>query len=172
MYSQKGDACHSLPSACGSDSTCLPDTHLEFPGSNDGSRRWPGPSHQDFPVRSRDAGKAGLLSRWLDLGSENQADTATRSTGGRIVRWRYISWITATAAIAFIYGFVHGWLARRYETAAFRDGVQLLMLAALVVNHSRPLIQHRPSRRFWIFMLLWALGWLCGTLIWSCNILF
>ena len=58
--------------------------------------------------------------------------------------------------------------ARRYETAAFGDGVQSLLLAVLVVVTIRNLASSTGrSRRFWIFMLLWAVGWLCGTLIWS-----
>lgn len=50
----------------------------------------------------------------------------------------------------------------------YGDGAQLLLLASLLVFSLRNLLGSGGRiRRFWIFMSLWAGGWLCGTLIWS-----
>jgi signal transduction histidine kinase len=103
------------------------------------------------------------------MSPEGQSIYRVTNQGGRLARWRRFSWIAFTATVGLLYGFVASVApARRYGTAVFGDISQSLLLAALVYFVVRNVVSSSGLiRRFWMFVSLWAIGWLGGTLIWS-----
>ena len=102
-------------------------------------------------------------------GPEAQSQYRGTNHGGRLAGWRRFSWIAFTATVGLLYGFVSAVApARRYGTAVFGDISQSVLLAVLVYFVVRNAVCSRGLiRRFWVFVSLWATGWLGGTLIWS-----